>query len=281
MFETLSDWLLFFYVAVMGACFGSFTNVVIYRLPAGLSVVRPRSYCWSCRTPIKFRHNLPIVGWFLLRGRCASCKTTYSFRYPAVELLMALLFSLALHQLGWNWFLLEALIFIFGLVTVSFIDFDHMILPDKFTLPGIGIGLLGALLNPEREFLNSLYGVLLGGGFLWAIAYLYALLRKREGMGGGDIKLLAWIGAVLGWTAIPFVILVASISGSIIGVGATFFSKKSTAAAGSNDSVAPHEAVEVEPFAIPFGPFLASAALIYLLFDGEKVIEWYLELHKL
>ncbi|MDZ4081515.1 MAG: A24 family peptidase [Bdellovibrionales bacterium] len=274
LFETPSDWLLFAYVVVMGACFGSFANVVIYRLPAGLSVVRPGSYCWSCNTPIKLRHNLPILGWFLLRGRCANCKTKYSFRYPAVEILMATLFGFAYYQIGWNWFLLEALIFIFGLVTVSFIDLDHMILPDKFTLPGIVIGLVGALLNPEREFLSSLYGVLLGGGFLWAIAYLYALLRKREGMGGGDIKLLAWIGAVLGWKSVPFVILVASIFGSVVGVGAMLFSKVSKTDAAS-------KVESEEPFAIPFGPFLATAALIYLLFDGEKAIAWYLELHKL
>lgn len=269
--------MLFTYVVVMGACFGSFANVVIYRLPAGMSVVRPGSYCWSCNTPIKLQHNLPILGWFLLRGRCANCKTKYSFRYPAVEILMATLFGLAFYKIGWNWFLLEALIFIFGLVTVSFIDLDHMILPDKFTLPGIVIGLIGGLLNPERTFMAALYGVLLGGGFLWAIAYLYALARKREGMGGGDIKLLAWIGAVLGWTSIPFVILVASIVGSVVGVGAMLFSKKTNAEADSSDN----QTNEVASFAIPFGPFLASAALIYLLCDGEKVIAWYLELHKL
>lgn len=190
---------------------------------------------------------------------------------------MAVLFGVAFYQIGWNWSLLEALVFIFGLVTVSFIDFDHMILPDKFTLPGIVIGLIGALLNPERDFLTALYGVLLGGGFLWAIAYLYALIRSREGMGGGDIKLLAWIGAVLGWKSVPFVILVASIFGSIVGVGAMLVSKKSKTKAVSED----HAEAEPEAFAIPFGPFLATAALIYLLLDGEKVIAWYLELHKL
>jgi leader peptidase (prepilin peptidase)/N-methyltransferase len=277
LFESPADWFLFSYVIIMGACFGSFANVVIYRLPAGLSVVRPGSYCWACNTPIKLRHNLPVLGWFLLRGRCANCKTKYSFRYPAVEILMAVLFGVAFYQIGWNWSLFEALVFIFGLVTVSFIDFDHMILPDKFTLPGIVIGLIGALLNPGRDFLTALYGVLLGGGFLWAIAYLYALIRSREGMGGGDIKLLAWIGAVLGWKSVPFVILVASIFGSIVGVGAMLFSKKSKTKAVSEG----HEEAEQEAFAIPFGPFLATAALIYLLFDGEKVIAWYLELHKL
>jgi leader peptidase (prepilin peptidase)/N-methyltransferase len=186
---------------------------------------------------------------------------------------MAALFGVAFFQIGWSWSLLEALIFIFGLVTVSFIDFDHMILPDKFTLPGIVIGLIGALLNPERDFLSAIYGVLLGGGFLWAIAYLYALIRQREGMGGGDIKLLAWVGAVLGWKSVPFVILIASIFGSVVGVGAMLFAKKSTEKS--------TEKPEPEAFAIPFGPFLATAALIYLLLDGERVIAWYLELHKL
>ncbi len=277
MFETPEEWMLFAYVVVMGACFGSFANVVIYRLPAGISFVRPGSYCWSCNTPIKMRHNIPIFGWFLLRGRCATCKTKYSFRYPAVEILMAALFGLAYVKIGWNWFLLEALIFIFGVVAASFIDLDHMILPDKFTLTGTVIGLLGALLNPERSFMASLYGVLLGGGFLWAIAYLYSVVRKREGMGGGDIKLLAWIGAVLGWTSIPFVILVASIFGSLVGVTAMLFSRKPNTEADSKEETDDN----IGSFAIPFGPFLASAALIYLLFGGEKLIEWYLELHKL
>ncbi len=277
MFESPADWFLFSIVMLVGACFGSFANVVIYRLPAGLSVVRPGSYCWACNTPIKLRHNLPVIGWFFLRGRCANCKTKYSFRYPAVEILMAVLFGFAFYKIGWNWSLFEALILIFGLVTVSFIDFDHERLPDKFTLPGIVIGLIGALLNPERDFLTAVYGVLLGGGFLWAIAYLYELIRQQEGMGGGDIKLLAWIGAVLGWKSVPFIILVASISGSIVGVGAMLLSKKSKTETGSQD----HVAAEPEAFRIPFGPFLSTAALIYLLLDGEKVIAWYLDLHKL
>lgn len=117
------------------------------------------------------------------------------------------LFVLAYHFVGYNWYLLEVLILFFGLVTVSFIDLDHFILPDVFTLSGVVIGLIGAALSPEREFLDALFGVLLGGGFLWTIAYLYLLLRKQEGMGGGDIKLLAWIGAVLGWKSIAFVII--------------------------------------------------------------------------
>ncbi len=284
MFES-PEWVLWVYVVVLGACLGSFANVVIFRLPAGLSVVRPGSFCWSCKTPIKFRHNFPILGWFWLGGKCANCKTPYSFRYPAVEILMSALFAAALYRFGWSWTLLEALIFIFGLVTVSFIDLDHMILPDKFTLPGIVIGLLGAVLNPERQFLPALYGVLLGGGFLWAIAYLYAVIRKREGMGGGDIKLLAWIGAVLGWQSVPFVILVASLFGSVVGVATMLWAsrrKPSLATDTGAESPASADAEEgVGTFAIPFGPFLAGAALVYLLADGQRLIEWYLELHQL
>lgn len=274
-------WLALIYVVIMGACLGSFANVVIYRLPLGKSVVRPGSHCGSCGAPIKFRHNIPIFGWFLLRGRCANCKAKYSFRYSAVETLTAILFGLAYWQLGWSWTLLEALIFIFSLVVVSFIDLDHMILPDKFTLSGILIGLLGAALNPERSLLDSVYGVLLGGGFLWSIAYLYWVIRKREGMGGGDIKLLAWIGAVLGWKAVPFVILVASLVGSVVGIGLALWAKSSEKSIDQAADQTSTGADSIPTFAIPFGPFLAAGALVYLLADGEALAELYLELHGL
>lgn len=260
----------------MGACLGSFANVVIYRMPAGKSVVRPGSTCGSCGKPIKIWHNIPILSWFFLRGRCANCGAKYSIRYSMVELLTAVLFALAWLRFGWSWTLIEAFIFIFSLVVCSFIDLDHMILPDKFTLSGIVIGLVGAALNPERDFLESVYGVLLGGGFLWAIAYFYLVFRKREGMGGGDIKLLAWIGAVLGWKAIPFVILLASILGSVVGIVTVLL--KNRRADGASEQSSPDD---IPTFAIPFGPFLASAALVYLLMDGSAVTQWYLDLHGL
>lgn len=264
------------YTFVLGACLGSFANVVIYRMPAGKSIVKPGSTCGSCLKPIKYRHNIPIFGWFLLRGRCANCGVKYSIRYAMVELLMAVLFATAWLQFGWSWTLVEALIFIFSLVVCSFIDLDHMILPDKFTLSGIVIGLAGALLNPEREFLPSVYGVLLGGGFLWAIAYFYLVLRKRDGMGGGDIKLLAWIGAVLGWQAVPFVILVASVFGSVVGITTVLIKNRKTVAKDAAETEN-----DIPTFAIPFGPFLASAALLYLLIDGASWTQWYLDLHGL
>jgi leader peptidase (prepilin peptidase)/N-methyltransferase len=145
------------------------------------------------------------------------------------------------------------------LAVVSFIDLDFMILPDVFTLSGIVIGLLGALLNPDRSFYASVFGVLMGGGFLWAVAYVYLAVRKEDGMGGGDIKLLAWIGAVLGWQAIPFVILASSLIGSVVGLIVAYRSKM-----GLKSS-------------IPFGPYLSLAALIYIL-GGDEIGQWYLSL---
>lgn len=248
---------------VLGALLGSFANVIIYRLPRGESVVFPGSRCMSCAQPIRWYHNIPIFAWIFLRGRCASCRAPYSIRYPFVEFLMGILFVAAGAVFGLSWSLLESLLFIFGLVTVSFIDLDHMILPDKFTLSGILIGLGGAALNPDRSFLDSFLGVLMGGGFLWAVAYLYFMIRNRDGMGGGDIKLLAWIGALLGWKAVPVVILVSSLVGSFIGIGLAIRAK------GGMKHV------------IPFGPYLAVAALLYLLLDGDRWSEWYLALHGL
>ncbi len=243
----------------LGAILGSFGNVIIYRLPKGESIVSPRSYCYSCKKQIKWYDNIPVISWFILRGKCRSCGAKYSFRYPFVELLTGVLFALAYYYIGMSWTLLEYLIFIFGLVVCTFIDLDHMILPDEFTLSGIVIGLVGAALNPQREFLDSLFGVLMGGGFLWGMAYVYYLLTKQEGMGGGDIKLLAWIGALLGWKAIPFVIMTSAITGSIIGL---IMARKQNAGLKS---------------VIPFGPYLALGAIIYL-FGGEAIALWYLDL---
>lgn len=251
----------FFYVVffLFGAIFGSFGNVIIYRLPKGESVVKPRSYCYSCKTQVKWYDNIPIFSWFILRGKCRKCGAKFSIRYPMVELLTGVLFALSFHYAGFSWNLVEYLIFVFGLVVCTFIDIDHMILPDEFTLSGIVIGLVGAALNPHREFLDALWGVLMGGGFLWAMAYVYYLLTKQEGMGGGDIKLLAWIGAILGWKAIPFVIMSSAIVGSVIGI---IIARKQKAGLKT---------------VIPFGPYLALGAVLYL-FGGEAIALWYLDL---
>jgi leader peptidase (prepilin peptidase)/N-methyltransferase len=259
--KTLSDLDLIFYVAffVFGACLGSFANVVIYRMPKGESIVAPGSHCQSCKKPVRWYDNIPMISWLLLRGKCRHCGAKFSFRYFAVELLMASLFTLAYFYLGLSWDLLEAVIFIFGLVCCTFIDFDHMILPDEFTLSGIVIGLLGAWLNPQREILDAFLGVLIGGGFLWAMAYFYFLFTKQDGMGGGDIKLLAWIGAVLGWKAVPFVIMASAIIGSVIGL------------------ILARKQKQGLKTMIPFGPYLALGAVIYM-FGGQTIALWYFNL---
>ena len=244
---------------LLGLLLGSFANVLIWRIPRHEGWAMSRSRCPKCSKQIAWYDNIPLVSYLLLRGRCRQCGQPISLRYPIVELLMALGFGGLFWKCGWSWTLLEYDIFFFGLITVSFIDFDHMILPDVFTLSGIVIGLVGAWLNPEREFLPSLMGVLIGGGALWLVAYLYFLFRKQEGMGGGDIKLLAWIGAVLGWKAIPFVVLISSIIGSVVGIFVAIRTKGGLASA------------------IPFGPYLALGAIV-IMFGGNHLAEWYFHL---
>lgn len=261
MLEVLPPFFPYAVLFLFGAIWGSFANVVIYRMPLGQSVVRPRSKCPKCQQPIYWYDNIPIFSWLYLRGKCRRCANPISIRYPLVEFIMGTVFSLALYFVGWHLYLIEILIFLFSLITVVFIDIDHFILPDKFTLSGIVIGLAGALLNPfdERTFLDSILGVVLGGGFLWAIAYFYYVFRKEEGMGGGDIKLIAWIGAVLGWKAVPFVIVSSSIIGAIAGGIAALKSDKGMKTV------------------IPFGPYLGLGAVIYL-FGGAHIAHWYISL---
>ncbi len=246
-------------VFLFGLIWGSFSNVFIHRLPKGESVVTPRSRCPQCSAQIAWYDNIPVLSWVFLRGKCRKCQAKIPFRYPLVELLTGAAFALIFLKYGYKWVTLEYLLLAWGLIVVSFIDLDHMILPDVFTLPGIVIGLVGGALNPERTFLSALAGMLMGGGFLWMIAYLYLLMRKEEGMGGGDIKLLAWIGAVLGWTSIPFVVLGSSVIGSVVGL---VLATRSEAGLKS---------------VIPFGPYLAFAALLYLL-GGEQLSRWYIGL---
>lgn len=244
---------------ILGALLGSFANVIILRLPKSESVVTPRSRCPNCQSPIAWFDNIPVLSYALLGGRCRKCQQKFSIQYPVVELLMAILFCAVGYSIGLKWSLLEYLILVFGLVVITFIDLKHYIIPDVFSLSGIVVGLIGSLINPERSFTTSLAGVLMGGGFLWAVAVIYLYLRKQEGMGGGDIKLLAWIGAVLGWPSVPFVILSSSIVGSLVGVAVMTRSKDGLKTV------------------LPFGPFLAFGSVLYLL-GGYKIAYSYLTL---
>ncbi|MES3038935.1 MAG: prepilin peptidase [Bdellovibrionota bacterium] len=244
---------------LLGFIFGSFANVCIYRIPRDLSVIKPRSACIGCKKPIAWYHNIPVFSWVFLRGKCANCGIAISARYPLVETLMGVLFALVFARHGWSWITLEYLIFVFGLVICTFIDLEFMIIPDIFSLSGIVIGLAGAAINPERSFWEAVIGILIGGGFLWLIAYLYFLLTKREGLGGGDIKLLGWIGAVLGWKAVPFVITSSAFVGSMVGIAIMLIRRKDMQTA------------------IPFGPYLALGSVCYVLF-AESLASSYFSL---
>jgi leader peptidase (prepilin peptidase) / N-methyltransferase len=242
---------------IFGAVIGSFLNVCIYRIPAGVSIVSPPSRCPGCETPIRWYQNIPIISYLLLGGKCAVCKTPISIRYPLVEALTGLLFVLILYTFGLQWATLVYWLFAGALVVITFIDLDHQIIPDVISLPGIIVGFLAVFAVPWVTWTDSLLGILLGGGSLFLVAAGYEFLTKKEGMGGGDIKLLAMIGAFLGWQAILPVIFLSSFIGSLVGVPLMLIKKAD------------------RRLAIPFGPFLALGAMIYLLW-GRMLVEWYL-----
>jgi leader peptidase (prepilin peptidase)/N-methyltransferase len=238
---------------------GSFLNVCIYRLPQDLSIVAPRSYCPQCRAPIHGYDNIPLVSYLLLRGKCRYCGAMISWRYPFVETLAGG-FAVALfvkYGLGLSFFSCSA--FTAALLVITFIDLDHRIIPDLISLPGIGIGFILSFFEPTLSVKDSLIGLLAGGGLLYLVAVAYEALTKREGMGGGDVKLLAMIGAWLGWKGVLFTLFFGSLSGTVIGGGAMLAQKQG------------------RHYAIPFGPFLAFGALAYLFF-GPQLIDWYLSL---
>ncbi len=242
---------------VFGTIVGSFLNVCIHRLPREESIVCPSSHCPQCGTPIHFYDNIPLLSFILLRGRCRACKTSISFRYPLVEFLTGVSSLILLLCYGISLLYLIYFAFFSSLTVVSFVDLSHKIIPDMISLPGIGVGLVISWLHPQMSFMDSIIGVLLGGGTLYLVASGYHLITKREGMGGGDIKLLAMIGAFIGWKGVLFTILSSSFLGAVVGVTLILLSSKA-------DS----------KYAVPFGPFLSLGAIIYI-FWGGVLINWY------
>jgi leader peptidase (prepilin peptidase)/N-methyltransferase len=251
---------------IFGTILGSFLNVCIVRLPKRESIVNPPSHCPNCKAGIPFYDNIPLVSYLFLLGRCRFCKEKVSPRYFLVELLMGILTVALLFRFGPSLGFLVNLIFVAALIVISFIDLDVRIVPDVISLPGIGVGLLASILHypwPTDHLsippspLSVLLGILAGGGFLLLVAWLYERFTGIEGMGGGDVKLLAMIGAFLGWPAIPLTLFFASLTGSIIGV----FLMLRAGAGGK--------------YALPFAPFLCLGAVIYLFF-GREVVQFYL-----
>ncbi|HIB53473.1 MAG TPA: prepilin peptidase [Nitrospirales bacterium] len=241
---------------VFGAIVGSFLNVCIHRLPHDMSVVLPASHCPACETPLRAFDNIPFVSFLALRGRCRSCNVKISWRYPLVEGLNGLAYVLDVVRFGLEPATLVYALLLSTLIVVTFIDLDHQIIPNEITFPGMPLGLIAAATVLPISWLDSLIGLLCGGGVLFFVVWISPYIFRREGMGMGDVKLLAMLGAFLGWKATLLTLLLGSFSGAVVGGGlmATKLIKHS------------------EP--IPFGPFLALGAVVALFFGGS-LIEWY------
>ena len=247
---------------IFGASVGSFLNVVILRLPEeGASIVFPGSRCPKCLHDLKWYDNVPVISFILLKRQCRYCGVPISWQYPLVEFTMALLSLALVFKFGFTYGLPIYFVFTAALLVVIVIDFYHKIIPDAISLPGIVIGFACSFINPVITWQQSGIGLLVGGGSLYAVAAGYYLFTKREGMGGGDIKLLAMIGAFLGWQSLPFVIFGSSILGAVVGIGAMVKQKK-----GGKTM-------------IPYGPFLSTAALLYMFY--RELIDYYLILYLL
>jgi len=253
-------------VFVFGALVGSFLNVCILRLPKDESIVSPPSHCPACKSPIPFYDNIPLISYLILRARCRYCGARISFRYFVVELLMGVLAVALLPRVGLGLGYFAYFVFVASLIVITFIDLDERIVPDVISLPGIGLGLLLSIVNWQLLMdplsvlpspMSSLIGILLGGGSLLLVAWAYQLFTGREGMGGGDVKLLAMAGAFLGWPAIPVALFFASLTGSLVGLGLMIQKQADS------------------KLALPFAPFLCLGAILHL-FIGEILIDFYL-----
>ncbi|HXG22304.1 MAG TPA: A24 family peptidase [Methylomirabilota bacterium] len=244
---------------LFGAAIGSFLNVCIYRLPDHESIVLPASHCRSCSQVLSWYENVPLLSYLLQRGKCRSCGARFSSRYFWVELLTAFFAIALVYRFGLTVTTIGYFIFLAALVAITFIDLDHQIIPDVISLPGVVVGIVFSLVSPALTLGESVIGAVAGAGVLLAVFWGYYLVTHEEGLGMGDPKLLAMIGAFLGWRAIGFTLFCASLAGSLVGV--TLMLRRGAG----------------RKMAIPFGPFLAFGAVCYLFF-GEQLIKWYLDL---
>ena len=250
---------LYLIVALFGALIGSFLNVCIYRLPRRESVAWPGSHCPSCSHQIAWYDNIPIVSYVILLGRCRNCSVRIPLRYPIVEALNTLGFVGLLWFFGPSWSTAVYGLLYSALLVVAGTDLSHKIIPNVVTFPGIVVGLVSAATILPLGLVDSLIGLLVGGGILWFLAWISPYLFGKEGMGGGDIKLLAMIGAFLGWKPALITIMMGSFLGSLVGV-----------------SLIAARVIKREDY-IPFGPFLVVGAVVTLFF-GQSILDWYLGL---
>lgn len=247
------------FVTVLGLCVGSFLNVCIYRIPRGGSVLRPRSRCPGCEYELRWYDNIPVISYALLLGRCRRCRSRISMRYPIVEVLTALVFLAHFALFGWTALLVVRLLFACALIVLFAIDLEHHILPNVITLSGLAAGLVFSLVFPPG-IVDALLGALLGGGVLWLIGEAYYRFSGQDGMGGGDVKMLAMVGAFLGWKLVLVTLVLSSIGGSLVGLIVILLRRGGL------------------KHALPYGTFLALAALTASLV-GERIVEWYVGLY--
>jgi leader peptidase (prepilin peptidase) / N-methyltransferase len=247
-------------LGLFGLAVGSFLNVCIYRLPRRESLSYPASHCTSCDRPLAWYENVPVVGWLWLRGRCRTCGAAISPMYPIVEALTGAIFVVGYAIYGLTPLLPARLLFACAMIVLFAIDLRHHILPNVITLPGVVVGFAISLFVPPG-WLSSLIGLVAGGGVLFAVGETYYRLRGVEGLGMGDVKMLAMIGAFLGWQLMLLTLVLASFAGSIVGVAVI--------ASGRGGM----------KFALPFGTFLAVGALVAAV-AGQPILDWYLRFYR-
>jgi leader peptidase (prepilin peptidase)/N-methyltransferase len=248
-------WLELLTVTLFGLCIGSFLNVCAYRLPLDLSIVHPGSRCTSCNRMLSWFDNIPVLSWAVLGGRCRTCKAPVSWMYPAVEIITALVFVITYLTYGMTLLSVVRVVFGCALIVLFITDLQHKILPNVITLPGIVLGFVCSVFLPPG-WVSSLIGLFVGGGLLLLIAEAYYRLRGEEGLGMGDVKLLAMIGAFLGWKLVLLTLVFASFTGSLAG-GVLIASGKGGM-----------------KYALPFGTFLTVGALLAATW-GQPIADWY------
>jgi len=239
---------------VVGLMVGSFSNVCVYRIPRGESVAFPGSHCPICNHDIAWYDNIPLLSWLFLKGKCRRCSSSISVRYPLLEALMGISWAWLAYHYGFSPVLLQAIVLISLLWILTLIDLETGLLPNVLTLPGIVIGLLFAWWF--GFVVDALIGAVAGYGAFWLVARAFLLLTGKEGMGYGDFKLLAMLGAFMGWQALPFIVFTSSFVGAIVGIVYLKMAKKGR---------------QTE---IPFGPYLALAGMLWFLW-GEQFLQWY------
>ena len=243
----------------LGLSVGSFLNVCIHRLPRGASVVHPPSRCPACDYRLRWYDNVPVLSYVWLRGRCRLCRAPISIRYPIIELVTLVVFLVHLAVFDWTLLMAVRLVFACALIVLFSIDLEHHLLPNAITLPGIVAGLLANLVVPPG-LIEALLGTLLGGGALWLIGEAYYRYAGQEGMGGGDVKMLAMIGAFLGWKLVLVTLMLSSVAGSVIGMLVIAIRRGGM------------------KYALPYGTFLALGAL-FASIAGDQLVAWYMGLY--